>query len=152
MTYEIETKDAYADFWSDKDRFDNSDYNKESPFYNTANKKVIGKFKDEACGVPVVEFVGLRSKMYSYIKNNDEGGKTAKGIKKNIITKNIKHEDNKEVLFNNKQMHHTMKTIRSNNHQLGSFELNKISLSCFDDKRFIHQNGITSYAYGHYKI
>ena len=90
MTYEIETKDAYADFWSDKDRFDNSDYNKESPFYNTANKKVIGKFKDEACGVPVVEFIGLRSKMYnSYIKNNDEGGKTAKGIKKNIITKNI---------------------------------------------------------------
>ena len=152
LTYEIETKDAYADFWSDKDRFDNSDYNKESPFYNTANKKVIGKFKDEACGVPVVEFIGLRSKMYSYIKNNDEGGKTAKGIKKNIITKNIKHEDYKEVLFNNKQMHHTMKTIRSNNHQLGSFELNKISLSCFDDKRFIHQNGITSYAYGHYKI
>ena len=152
LTYEIETKDAYADFWSDEDRFDNSDYNKESPFYNTANKKVIGKFKDEACGVPVVEFIGLRSKMYSYIKNNDEGGKTAKGIKKNIITKNIKHEDYKEVLFNNKQMHHTMKTIRSNNHQLGSFELNKISLSCFDDKRFIHQNGITSYAYGHYKI
>ena len=90
--------------------------------------------------------------MYSYIKDNDEGGKTAKGIKKNIITKNIKHEDYKEVLFNNKQMHHTMKTIRSNNHQLGSFELNKISLSCFDDKRFIHQNGITSYAYGHNKI
>ena len=152
LTYEIETKDAYADFWSDKDRFDNSDYNKESPFYNTANKKVIGKFKDEAAGVPVVEFVGLRSKMYSYMKDNDEGGKTAKGIKKNIITKNIKHEDYKEVLFNNKQIHHTMKTIRSNNHQLGSFELNKISLSCFDDKRFIHQNGITSYAYGHYKI
>ena len=40
LTYEFETKDAYADFWSDKDRFDNSDYNKESPFYNTANKKV----------------------------------------------------------------------------------------------------------------
>ena len=152
LTYEIETKDAYADFWSDKDRFDNSDYNKESPFYNTANKKVIGKFKDEACGVPVVEFVGLRSKMYSYMKDNDKGGKTAKGIKKNIITKNIKHENYKEVLFNNKQMHHTMKTIRSNNHQLGSFELNKISLSCLDDKRFIHENGITSYAYGHYKI
>ena len=45
-----------------------------------------------------------------------------------------------------------MKTIRSEKHQLGSFELNKISLSCFDDKRFIHQNGITSYAYGHQAI
>ena len=85
------------------------------------------------------------------MKDNDKGGKTAKGIKENIITKNIKHEDYKQVLFENKQMHHKMKTIRSINHQLGSFELNKISLSCFDDKRFIHQNGITSYAYGHYK-
>ena len=27
------------------------------------NKKVIGKFKDEAAGIPVVEFLGLRSKM-----------------------------------------------------------------------------------------
>ena len=152
LTYEIETKDAYKDFFKDKSKFDNSDYPENSPYFNITNKKVIGKFKDEAAGVPVVEFVGLRSKMYSYMKDNDKGGKTAKGIKKNIITKNIKHEDYKEVLFNNKQMHHTMKTIRSNNHQLGSFELNKISLSCFDDKRFIHQNGITSYAYGHYKI
>ena len=152
LTYEIETKDAYKDFFKDKSKFDNSDYPENSPYFNKTNKKVIGKFKDEVAGVPVVEFVGLRSKMYSYMKDNDKGGKTAKGIKKNIITKNIKHEDYKEVLFNNKQMHHTMKTIRSNNHQLGSFELNKISLSCFDDKRFIHQNGITSYAYGHYKI
>ena len=152
LTYEIETTDAYLDFWNDKDKFDNSDYPENSPYFNKTNKKVIGKFKDEAAGVPIVEFVGLRSKMYSYIKDNDEGGKTAKGIKKNIITKNIKHEDYKEVLFNNKQMHHTMKTIRSNNHQLGSFELNKISLSCFDDKRFIHENGITTSSYGHYKI
>ena len=152
LTYEIKAKDVYTDFWSDKDRFDNSDYPENSPYFNKTNKKVIGKFKDEAAGVPVVEFVGLRSKMYSYMKDNDKGGKTAKGIKKNIITKNIKHEDYKQVLFKNKQMHHKMKTISSINHQLGSFELNKISLSCFDDKRFIHQNGITSYAYGYYKI
>ena len=38
--------------------------------------------KDETAGVPVVEFVGLRSKMYSYIKDDGNGGKTAKGIKK----------------------------------------------------------------------
>ena len=135
LTYEIETKDVYRDFWNDKDRFDNSDYPENSPYFNKTNKKVIGKFKDEACGVPITEFVGLRSKMYSYIKDNNKGGKTAKGIKKNIIKNNIKHEDYKNVLINNKQIHHTMKTIRSNNHQLGSYELNKVSLSCFDDKR-----------------
>ena len=161
LTYEIETKDAYKDFFKDKSKFDNSDYPENSPYFNKTNKKVIGKFKDEAAGIPIIEFIGLRSKMYSYIKDYEKKGeegkketitRTAKGVKISVIKQDITHEDYKETLFNNKQMHHTMKTIRSNNHQLGSFELNKISLSCFDDKRFIHQNGITSYAYGHYKI
>ena len=152
LTYEIETKNAYADFFEDKNKFDNCDYPKNSPYFFETNKKVIGKFKDETAGIPVVEFIGLRSKMYSYIKDNMNGGKTAKGIKKNVIKKNIKHEDYKNVLFNNEQLHHKMKTIRSEKHQLGSFELNKISLSCFDDKRFIHDNGISSNAYGHYDI
>ena len=90
--------------------------------------------------------------MYSYIKDNQKVGKTAKGIKKNIIKNNIKHEDYKNVLLENKQIHHQMKTIRSINHQLGSYDLNKVSLSCFDDKRYISNNGKQSLAYGHYKI
>ena len=152
LTYEIEAEDVYQDFWNDKDRFDNSDYPESSPYFDTTNKKVIGKFKDEACGIPITEFIGLRSKMYSYIKDNQKEARTAKGIKKVVIKNNIKHADYKEVLFNNKQIHHTMKTIRSSNHQLGSYELNKVSLSCFDDKRYIANNGIKSLAYGHYAI
>ena len=70
--------------------FDNSDYPENSPYYCNANKKVIGKSKAEACGVPIVEFVGLKSKMYSYIKSNEKGGKTAEGIKKNVITSSTK--------------------------------------------------------------
>ena len=152
LTYEIEAEDVYQDFWNDKDRFDNSDYPESSPYFDTTNKKVIGKFKDEACGIPITEFIGLRSKMYSYIKDNQKEARTAKGIKKVVIKNNIKHADYKEVLFNNKQIHHTMKTIRSSNHQLGSYELNKVSLSCFDDKRYIANNGIKSFAYGHHCI
>ena len=83
LTYEIEAEDVYKDFWIDKDMFDNGDYVENSPYYCNANKKVIEKFKDEACGVPITEFVGLKSKMYSYIKSDEKGGKTAKGIKKN---------------------------------------------------------------------
>ena len=45
-----------------------------------------------------------------------------------------------------------MKTIRSQDHQLGSYEIDKISLSCFDDKLYLHDNGMDSYAYGHHKI
>ena len=152
LTYEIEANDVYKDFFKDKDKFDNSDYPEYSPFFYKKNKKVIGKFKDEAAGFPITEFVGLRSKMYSYMKDNQKGGKTAKGIKKNVIKNNIMHDDYKETLFNNKQMYHKMKTIRSENHQLGSYELNKVSLSCFDDKRYIHEDGKKSYAYGHKNI
>lgn len=116
------------------------------------NKKVIGKLKDEACSIPVNEFIGLRSKMYSHIKDDDKGCKITKGIKKNVIRKNDKHKDYINVLSNNKQLHHKLRTIRSNNPQLGSYEQNKVSLSCFDNKRYIHEDGVTSYAYGHYKI
>ena len=152
LTYEIEADDVYQDFWNDKDKFDNSDYPESSPYFNKTNKKVIGKFKDEAAGVPICEFIGLRSKMYSYIKDNNKGGKTAKGIKKNVIKEDIKHEDYKDTLLNNKEMYHKMKTIRSENHELSSYEINKVSLSCFDDKRYIHEDGKTSYAYGHKNI
>ena len=152
LTYEIEAEDVYRDFWNDKDKFDNSDYPESSLYFDKTNKKVIGKFKDEAAGVPICEFVGLRSKMYSYIKDDQKVGKTAKGIKKNVINNNIKHENYKQTLFENKQMHHKMKTIRSQNHKLGSYEINKVSLSCFDDKRYILENGHESYAYGHYLI
>ncbi|CAB3999568.1 Gastrula zinc finger [Paramuricea clavata] len=65
---------------SDMDMF--QFFEKDSPYYSTHNKKVIGKFKDEAEGVPIIEFVGLRSKMYSYVKENGGGGMTAKGVKK----------------------------------------------------------------------
>ena len=152
LTYEIEAEDVYQDFWNDKNKFDSSDCPESSPYFDKTNKKVIGKFKDEAAGVPICEFVGLRSKMYSYMKDDQKGGKTAKGINKNVIKKDIQHENYKETLFNNKQMYHKMKTIRSNNHELGSYEINKVSLSCFDDKRYIHEDGVTSYAYGHYNI
>ena len=135
-----------------KEKFDNSDYPQTNKYFFKENKKVIGKFKDEAASTPIVEFVGLRSKMYSYMKDNKLGGKTAKGIKKNIIKNNIHHENYKDVLLNKKQLRHTMKAIRSEKHQLGSYEINKVSLSCYDDKRYLLEDGIMSYAYGHFSL
>ena len=111
----------------------NSDYVKDSPYFDATNNKVIGKFKDEAAGIPITEFIGLRSKMYSYVKDNGKNERTAKGIRKYVIKKNIAHQDYKDTLQNNKQIYHTIKTIGSVCNQLGSYELSKISLSCFDD-------------------
>ena len=147
LTYHIKTDEVYEDFWAHKELFDNSDYKPDSPFFDDNNKKVIGKFKDEAAGVPIVEFVGLKSKMYSYVTAAGKNGKTAKGVKKQVIKNTIKHEDYKKVLFTKTQTRHTMKGIRSDLHQLGTYKINKTSLSCFDDKRYILDDGVSTLAY-----
>ena len=152
LCYHIETEDIYSDFFEDRELFDNSDYPSDSKFYFSENKKVIGKFKDETAGVPIREFIGLKSKMYSISLDNEKFSKKAKGVKKNVIRKGISHGDYLDVLNQSKVMHHKMKTIRSDCHQISSYEINKISLSPFDDKRYILSDGISSYAYGHLNI
>ena len=75
LTDEIKSKDVYEGFFKHKHLFGFSNYPKDSKFFDEANKKVIGKMKDEFCGVIVVEFVGLKSNMYS----------TKKMMVKNVI-------------------------------------------------------------------
>ena len=151
LTYEIEAEDVYKDFGTTKTCSTIATIRRAHHIIAMPIKN-HWKIQGRNCGIPITEFIGLKSKMYSYVKDNEKGGRTAKGIKKNVIKNNIKHEDYKNALINNEQMHHKMKTIRSQRHQLGSYEINKVSLSCFDDKRYIHDNGTSSYAYGHYKI
>ena len=42
-----------------------------------------------------------------------------------------------------------MKRIQNKKHKVGIYEINKISLSCFDDKRFVLDDGIHTLAYFH---
>jgi hypothetical protein len=155
LMYELKTNYVYEDFkriGEEQDCWDNSDYQKDSPYYSTHNKKVIGKFKDEAGGVPIIEFVGLRSKMYSYVKENGGGGMTAKGVKKYVIRNKLTHENFKNVIRTEGRMRHIMNTIRSKKHTIGTYETKKVTLSCFDDKRYLLEDGVTSYAYGNKNI
>ena len=45
-----------------------------------------------------------------------------------------------------------MNSIRSDHHKLFTYNINKIGLSAFDDKRFILDDGITTLAHGHHRI
>jgi len=45
-----------------------------------------------------------------------------------------------------------MNTIRSELHQINSYHLNKVSLSPHDDKRYLLDDGITSFAYSYYHL
>ena len=100
--------------------------------------------KDEFGGVIVTEFVGLKSKMYSMKKIDGKECNTAKGV--NIATECDKFKD---VLFNEKIIRHKMKRIQSKKHKLGTYEIGKISLSCFDDKRYVLDDRIRKLAYFH---
>ena len=42
-----------------------------------------------------------------------------------------------------------MKRIQSKKHKLGTYEIEKISLSCFDDKRYVLDDRIYTLSYFH---
>ena len=102
------------------------------------------KKKDEFGGVIVIEVVGLKSKMYS-MKNIDcKEYNTAKGV--NVATEFNKFKD---VLCKEKSVRHKMKRIQIKKHKLGTYEMNEISLSFFDDKRYVLDDGIYTLSYFH---
>jgi pyruvate kinase len=76
---------------------------------------------------------------------------TAKGVKKYVIKNKLTH-DNLNVIKKKDRMRHKMNTIRSTKHVIGTYQIQKVTLSCFDDKRYLLDDGITSYAYGNMKI
>ena len=79
--------------------------------------------KDEFGRVIAVEFVALKSKMYSMKKIDGKESNTTKGV--SIATEFDKFKD---VLFNEKIIRHKMKRIQSKKHKLGTYEIDKISM------------------------
>ena len=79
------------------------------------------------------------------MKNIDgKESKTAKGV--NIATE---FNEFRDTLFNKKVLRHKMRRIQSKRHKLGTYEIDKISLSCFNNKRFVLNDGIHRLAYFH---
>jgi hypothetical protein len=156
LMYDIKTEDFFEDIAGDLDLFDTSNYPREHKYYSVKNKKVIGKFKDEAGSKIIEEFVGLRSKLYSYRmfgldSNKLVDHKKCKGVKKSVVKNEITHDDYKDCLFSRKEQYRKMNIIRSHTHDIYSEEINKVALSADDDKRIIRGDQINTYAYGHFK-
>ena len=153
--YEIQTEDFYKDIAGDvKDRFDTSDYPEGHPsgIPTGINKKVLGKFKDEAAGKVIKEFVGLRAKLYSYKMDEGKENKRCKGIKKAVVEKSIRHEDYKTCLTTGKEQLRRQNIIRSYEHELYTEEVNKVALSAADDKRYLLKDSYDTLAWGHRRI
>ena len=107
--------------------FDFSNYPKDSKFFDPANKEAIGKMKDESARKIISEFFGLQSKIYS-MKNKESN--MAKGA--NLATE---LNEFKDTLFNKKIFRHKMRRIQSKKHKIGTYKINKISSSVFDEKK-----------------
>ena len=64
----------------------------------------------------------------------------------------IKNEEFKDVHSNKKVITLKMRGFKSINHKIYTYESNKTSLSCYDDKRYILSDGINTLPYGHKDI
>ena len=93
------------------------------------------------------EFVRLKSKMYSLSSYDVWELNKANGT-----YLKARHQEYVDVLFGKKVARHTMKRKQSALHNFDTYDLNKISFGCFDDKRFVLDDGINTLAYGHKDI
>ena len=146
----VETEDVYADMLLDSDLYDTSNYPSDHPLYWTVNKKVIGKFKDKLGSRIMTEFIGLRSKMYSYTGQTDD--RRAKGVNRSVLRNTITHDDYRDCLFDQQVYTRTMPGLRSHQHEIYGETVRKVALSPLDTKRYILEDGITTLAYGHKDI
>ena len=144
VTYEIKSENVYEEFFKHKHSFDFSNFSKDLKFYDNQNKMIFGKTKVAHKRIPINIFVGLKSKMYSMLSDDGKESNTAKEVKLCLSLMNI------ETFYLIKKYSDTKwKEFKVKKYKLGTYEINKISLPCFDDKRFVLSNGIHTLAYFH---
>lgn len=152
LFYWIRTSNVYEDMKEDIELFDMSDYPKDHSCFTEKNKKKLGTFKDETNSRPAREFIGLRAKCYSVLGWDNDEKKIAKGVPRVAIEKRLKHDMYKECLFEQSEQLTSALSIQSERHQIYTRKISKLSLSPYDDKRYIMDDGINTLAYGHFKI
>lgn len=149
LLYRIYTDDFYSDMKKNIKFFDTSNFSDKN-VYNIpqANMKIPGFFKDEMGGDVIVEFVGLRAKLYC-IESQKMSIKKAKGVTTSV-TKRLDIDKYKNVLYYNQSVRKNMCVIRSKNHNVYTQKINKLVLNSEDDKRQILKKQFKTLPWGHY--
>ena len=145
----IKTEDVYEDISGDaQKRFGTSNYEVNRPLSTGKNKKVIELMKDELGGKIMTEFAALRLKTYSYLIDDGNSDKKAKGTKKCIIKRRLEFNYYKNCLLNNETILKSQQRFKSEAHNVYTKEINKIALGSNDDKKLQTFDRITSWHYG----
>ena len=142
LTYEIKSENIYGEFFKNKHLYDFSEY--QSEFFDSTNQKVIDKMKYVYKGKPICEFISLKSKVHCILPHDGKESNTAKGVNTAIELNGYKY-----ILFNKKVIRQNMRRAQSKNHKTGTYEVKKTSLSRFDDKSYILDDGVHTLAYFH---
>ena len=108
-----------------------------------SQERIIGLMKDELRGNIMTEFVALRPKTYSYITDDCKEDKKAKGRKKCVIKIELKFNDYKNCLLNDKVVLKSQQRFKSETHDVYTENVNKIALSNNHDKRLTAFDKIT---------
>ena len=85
-------------------------------------------------------FVGLKTKMYSFITQQNNEFTKSKAINKNFVSDKLKYEDYKNALVNKSYTRHEINRILGKDDNIGTYKINKISLSSYSDKKYILQD------------
>lgn len=134
------------------DFFDTSNYGENNIFHMPCvNKQKMGLMKDEYPNEIITDFVALRPKMYAFkfYKGGKIEKKRCKGVKKNIVDRQIHFDDYLKCLKTSNIVKKTQHCIRSKKHHLYSIKESKIVLSSADDKRFIQPNSVCTLPHGY---
>ena len=186
LMYHIETDDLYKDVREDRtlypcifgsqeakrgqgetllQKLDCSDYPPTHPLFSVQNKKVVGKFKDESRGDIVLEFVGLRPKVYSFtveprkrLVDEISGAaevqehKKAKGVKKCVVKHQLRHQQFVDCLRTEGYQHSvSMTSFQSQKHHVHTITATRRGLCAYDDKKY-QVDGLSTLSYGHVGI
>ena len=153
LVYEVTNADIYNIMRDDIQEFDTSDYSADNPFnMPRVNKKIVGLMKDECNGEIMLEFAGLRSKMYSIRVQNQKPIKKAKGVKTSIVKNSITFDDYIKCLDENVIIRREQHNIRSRRHVLHTEREMKVALCARDDKRHLLSGQTDTLPWGHYRV
>lgn len=151
FVYELSGINFYNEMKLHPEKFDTSEFSENNPYgIIRQNMKVAGIMKDELNGSIMIEFIGLRAKMYSIISQSNVNIKKAKGVKTNVLKNDITHDDYLSCIQDNSfVLHKYQNSIRSKLHQVFTIRQRKVALSGADDKRCILLDNITTLPWGY---
>ena len=150
--FKVECPNFNEDMLFNIDLFDLRDYTHLRDTVRDCHRFVPGNYRDELQGKEMLEIIGLKSKMYSFIISPEEPAhKKAKGVNKKVTKNELTHNMYKTSLDNKQTLKRKMARISSQKHQVNTFILQNTALNPFDDKRWVLEDGVNTLAHGHYK-